>query len=206
VDRFLPVALIAAALVVAACSVSGSGGAARPGTPAPASLNGRTFLSTKVDGHDLVPGSRVRLDFKDGRLGIRAGCNSMGGAYQIADGRLVIGNMASTEMGCEAALMAQDQWLAAFLGGAAADLAGDTLTLRNGGVTMTLTDREVADPDRPLEGTHWVLDGIVAGDAVSSVPMGVTAGFTIHDGQIEVDTGCNRGGGPVQVTPTHLTL
>ena len=39
-------------------------------------------------------------------------------------------------------------------------------------------DREVADPDRPLEGTRWVVDGIVAGDAVLSIPAGVTAALT----------------------------
>ncbi len=194
------------ALLVAAC---GFGAAANPDpseSPGPASLDGRTFLSVKVDGHDLVPGTRVRLDFTDGRIGVQAGCNSMSGAYQVADGRLVTGNMATTEMGCEAALLAQDQWVLALLGGASADLAGDTLTVRNGDVTLTLKTREVADPQRPLEGTRWVLDGILAGEAVSTVPGGLTAAITIADGRIAVETGCNTGGGPAAVTPTNLTI
>ena len=37
---------------------------------------------------------------------------------------------------------------------------------------MTLEDREVADPDRPLEGTTWNVEGLISGDAVSSVPAG----------------------------------
>ena len=102
-----------------------------------------------------MSGTHVRLSFKDGRVGINAGCNSMSGAYQIVDGRLVTGNMAATEMGCEAPLMAQDRWVGAFIGGATLTLAGDTLTLRNGDTTMTLKDRAVADPGRPLEGTRW---------------------------------------------------
>lgn len=194
------VALVAAALFVVAC---GSGGTP---SPSPASLGGRTFLSTQVQGHDLVAGTQVRLSFKDGRIGISAGCNSMSGTYQIVDGRLATGNMAGTEVGCEPPLMAQDQWVGAFISGATLTLAGDTLTLRNGDVTMTLTDREVADPDRPLEGTRWVVDGIVSGDAVSSVPQGVTAAVTITNRQFHVETGCNTGGGSVQMTDTHLTV
>jgi heat shock protein HslJ len=192
---------LAFALVVTACSVGG--GAA---SPSPASLDGRTFLSTDVDGHDLVPGTTVRLTFEAGRIGISAGCNQMGGAYAIADGRLTIGQMMTTEMACEEPLMAQDTWVASFLGGAAVTLSGDTLTLRNGDVTMTLTDREVADPDRPLEGTRWVLDGIVTGDAVSSVPAGVIAALTIANGRMEVEAGCNTGGAPVTVDDTTLTI
>jgi heat shock protein HslJ len=130
----------------------------------------------------------------------------MSGPYQVVDGRLVIGNLATTEMACEDPLMAQDQWLGAFLGGATATMAGDVLTLENGGVTMTLTDREAADPDRPLEGTHWLLDGIVAGDAVSSVPQGVAASIRIAEGRIDFDAGCNTGGAPAAVTPTSLTI
>jgi len=199
------IAVLAVALVLVACSTVGIAGASSP-TAAPASLEGRTFLSTKVDGRDLVADTQVRLTFNEGQLAIHAGCNSMSGAYQVTEGHLVLGNMATTEMGCDAALMDQDQWVATFLGGAAADLAGDTLTLRNGDVVMTLTDREVADPDRPLEGTRWTLDGIIAGDATSSVPGGVVAGMTIANEQIQVETGCNTGSGPVTVTPTQITI
>ncbi len=102
---------MAAALLVVACESSGTP------SPAPASLESRTFLSTHVQGHDLVAGTHVRLSFKDGQVRINAGCNLMSGAYQIVNGRLVV---------------------------------GDTLTLRNGDITMTLKDREVVDPDRPL--------------------------------------------------------
>jgi len=181
-----------------------SGGGAA--SPSPASLDGRTFLSTNVQGHDLVPGSTVRMRFQDGQLGISAGCNQMSGKYTIVDGRLTTGQMAMTEMACDEPRMAQDTWVGAFVGGAAVTLAGDTLTLKNGDVTLTLTDREVADPDRPLEGTRWVLDGIVSGDAVSSVPAGVTAALTISNGQMQVATGCNTGNATVEMTDTILTI
>ena len=48
-------------------------------------------------------------------------------------------------------------------------LAGDTLSLHERRLTMTLTDREVIDPDRPLKGTRWVLDD-VPGDTVLERP------------------------------------
>jgi heat shock protein HslJ len=196
--RYLASILVAASVLVA-CSAGGA-------SPSPTGLDGRTFLSTKVEGHDLVPGSTVRLTFNGDQLGINAGCNHMGGAYAITDGRLTTGQMAMTDMACDEPLMAQDTWVAAFVGGAAVTLSGDTLTLQHAEVTMTLTDREVADPDRPLAGTRWILDGMVTGDAVSSVPAGVTAALTIANGQIQVESGCNTGSASVTSTDTTLTI
>jgi heat shock protein HslJ len=219
--------VLAASLMVGGCTAT-SGGSASPsgsantigassGASSPTSspgasnrpattLDGRTFLSTNVQGYDLVPGSTVRLSFQDGRLGVSAGCNQMGGSYTVVDGHLTTGQMMSTEMGCDPPLMAQDTWIAGFLDGAATMLAGDTLTLANNGVTMTLTDRKVADPDRPLEGTRWVVDGLVSGDAVSSVPGGVTASIVIKNGQMLLDTGCNTGSATVTTTESTLTI
>jgi heat shock protein HslJ len=165
-----------------------------------ATLDGQTYLSTAIAGADLVPGTRIRLSFQDGTLGASAGCNSMGGAYRLEGDRLVVGPMSMTEMGCEEPLMQQDAWLAAFLGGATVSLDADTLLLANGAVSVTFLDAEVATPDLPIEGTRWVLDGIVMGDAVSSVPVGVTAAIRITGGRIDVESGCNSGGGAVEVT------
>ena len=91
--------------------------------------------------------------------------------------------------------MSQDTWLAAFLPNSSVSLAGDELTLTRDGVTLTLLDEETANPDRPLEGTRWVVEGIVARDAVSSVPAGAVASLTLEGGTVEVDAGCNTGSG-----------
>jgi heat shock protein HslJ len=200
--RLVPSVILAASLVVGGCSGTGDGAAG----PASRTLDGRTFLPTKVGGHDLVAGSTLRLSFEGDRIGIGAGCNQMSGAYSIVDGHLAIEQMATTEMACDPALMQQDRWVAAFVDGAAISLTGDTLTLEDGDLTVTLTDREVADPDRQLEGTRWVVDGIVTGDAVSSVPVGVTAGLTISNGKLQVETGCNAGSAAVSATATTLTI
>jgi heat shock protein HslJ len=114
--------------------------------------------------------------------------------------------MSMTEMGCDEPRMQQDQWLGGVLREVAFTLDGDTLTLTDGTIRLTLVDKEVATPDQPLEGTTWVLDGIVAGDTVSSVPVGATASIRIAGGQLEVRPGCNSGGGTVEVTPDTLTF
>lgn len=197
----LPLLIVpAAAVLLAACS---SGAAP---SPSPASLDGHTYLSTEVEGLVLVPGTQVRLTFRDGNLNAQAGCNIMGGAYSIDGDRIRTTQMFMTEMGCDEPRQAQDEWLARFLSDLTFTLDGDTLTLTDGTARVKLLDEEVAAPDKPLEGTRWVLDGIVSGDAVSSVPAGVIAAIEFAGGRVDVEAGCNTGGGGVEVTAEKLTF
>jgi heat shock protein HslJ len=198
--RLLPLVAIVAATLVAACS---SGGA--PTAP-PRSVDGHTYLSTDLQGAALVPGTRIRLAFAVGRLTASGGCNTMSGAYAIDGDRLTTGGLSMTEMACDEPRMQQDQWLARLLAGVTITLDGDTLTLADGTVRLTLVDKEVATPDLPLEGTLWRLDGIVSGDAVSSVPAGVTASMRIAGGRLDLEAGCNSGGGTVEVGADTLTF
>ena len=65
---------------------------------------------------------------------------------------------------------------------------------------MTLLDKEVAEPDQPLVGPTWTLSSIISGDAVSSVPQGVTATIKFNeDGTVEIHPGCNSAGGPYAI-------
>jgi heat shock protein HslJ len=206
--------LAVSVVVLAACSTgagaaspSASAGAGSGGTPATTeALSGRTFLSTGIEGADLAEGSQVRLTFEATRIGASAGCNQMSGEYEVADGALKVGMLAMTEMACEEPLMSQDTWLAAFLDGAAATLDGDTLSLTKDDVTLTLLDEEVANPDQALEGTTWVVDGIVAGDAVSSVPVGAEASLTLEGGKLAVSAGCNTGSGTYSLGEGSIEL
>ena len=201
------IASLAAAAILSfgACVGGGLGSPAPTGSGQPG-LDGRAFLSTALEGRALVAGSRVRLSFSGGRISGGAGCNILGGPYVVEDGILIARDLWMTEMACQEPLMAQDAWLAGLLDGATLALAGDTLTLAKDGVRLTLVDREVADPDRPLLGTRWILDGLVSGDAVSSVPNGVVAALTFSPGRVDVQAGCNSGGGPVGVTEATLTV
>ena len=205
---------ISAATLLAACS-SGATPSTRISPPPSAPpgggsgavpVDGKTYLSTAATGVTLVPGTRIRLSFTDGRLDASGGCNSIGGRYTIAGGRLSTTQMMTTEMGCDGPRMQQDSWLAGLLGDSAITVAGDTLTLDDGNIQLTMLDHEVADPDRPIEGTRWVLDGLVSGDTASSVPAGISASMRIVGGRVEVDTGCNTGSGTVDVAPDTLTF
>ena len=205
--------LTAATMAVGACS-SGPGAstgasASASATTGPATVDalaGRTFLFTGATGRDLAPGSTVRLSFEETRVGATAGCNQMNGEYEIVDGALKVGPMAMTEMACEQPLMDQDAWLASFLDGASATLDGDTLTLTKDGTALALQDEEVANPDRPLEGTNWVVTGVVSGDAVSSVPADAHAGLRFDASTVAVQTGCNSGSGGYQSTDSTITF
>ncbi len=194
-----------ALLVLAGCggetNAAGNGGGEVNG------LNGRTFFSTSATPKNLVPGSQIRLWFDDGSLTAQAGCNSMGARVQVGGGRLVATEpMWMTEIGCSEPLMAQDEWLRDVLGSEPElTLDGDTLTLRAAdGTVVELADRRVSDPDRPLTGTTWRLDGIISGAGgdgiVTSVSGWVNSTLLITDaGQLELATGCNSGGGEVEV-------
>ncbi|HEX5826918.1 MAG TPA: META domain-containing protein, partial [Candidatus Limnocylindrales bacterium] len=128
----------------------------------------------------------------------------MSGEYEIVDGALKVGPMAMTEMACEEPLMAQDQWLAAFLPGAAATLDGDTLTLAKGGVTLELLDEQVAVPDQALEGTEWTVTGVRTADAMTS--YGATASLRFADGTVTVNAGCNSGQGSYELGEGTITF
>lgn len=214
----VPALAVSAVMLLAACSVaavpsavpSSTVGASADASPSPGSgfgaLDGKTYLSTAVKGATLVPGTRIGLSFINGTVNGSGGCNALGGSATIANGRLKTTELATTDMGCADPLMQQDRWLAGLLGDSAITIAGDQMTLDDGTVQATFLDREIADPDRPIEGTHWVLDAIASGDATSSVPAGVTSTLVISAGHAAVDTGCNMGSATVQVAADTLTF
>lgn len=208
------IALPLAALAIAACGQAPDG--ARAAGQVADEPWGRAFLSTGVteggNPRPLVEGTRIRLDFGDDRsgFGASAGCNSMGGTAAITDGRLVVGDLATTEMGCDEARHAQDEWLGRFLTGRPTiTLTGPDMVLTGDGTELRLSDREVADPDRSLRGTRWVVDGLVSGDSVSSVPEGVEAFLVFSETEQDSfggNTGCNAMGGKAVVDETSIAF
>ena len=186
----LATGLVAVVVLAAGCSSAGA-----------ASLGEREFLSVNVtDGgaaRQLVPGTRIRLTFAGNNLGASAGCNSIGGTYRIEGGRLIFEGGAMTEMGCDDARHAQDDWLVELLGSKpTVRLTGNDLTLESGATVVSLKDRTVVEPDANIVGPTWTLVSIIQGDAVSSVPDGQSATLKFGaDGSLEVFAGCNRGGG-----------
>jgi heat shock protein HslJ len=124
-----------------------------------------TYILTESEGYEPVPGTVISFSFNDGELGFGAGCNGHGATYRIDDGKLIVGNFSSTDIGCDTPLHQQDEWLVQFLSSEPhITLSGDVLTVSNDEATLTLLDRKVADPDRPLLRTVWHIDAMYEGE------------------------------------------
>jgi heat shock protein HslJ len=136
--RFLALALRVAVLAgaYAACASAPTGAGTSSGWP-----TGRTFVSTSLTGHTLVAGTRISLTFhRDGTLSAHAGCNYLSGPGRLSGGRLIIGQLKQTLIGCDPDRMSQDHWLASFLTAKPQwHLAGDQLHLTSGTARLTLT-------------------------------------------------------------------
>jgi len=129
------VLLVVGASVLGGCGSGGESLADR--------LDGRTYVSTSVEGHDLVSGSVITLTFRADSLGATAGCNTMQGGWTDGGGDEVrwTSPPASTLMACEPALMDQDTWLAGLLTEGMTVVDGEAdLTLRSGDVTISLEE------------------------------------------------------------------
>ncbi len=200
------------AVLLVACGDAGAGSG-------PGDLAGRTFLSQSVteDGvpFELVAGTQISLRFHDdGRMSASAGCNTLQGDLTISDDTFEIVGIGMTEMGCDQPLHDQDSWLAGFLESSPAwTLDGDELTLSSGGTEIVLLDREVADPDRPLEGTRWVVDTLISGtgpDGAASSMAGGTEGSAWleigTDGTFTASSGCREFQGTAVVNDGSVTF
>lgn len=197
--------LLAASLVFAVLGVvllsCGDRGGTDPGPVVGSTTLDVTYVVTGVtDGGEprsLVAGSEIRLRFDADRLGITAGCNSMGGTYTLDGTRLSVADLATTDMGCDAALMEQDTWVAGLFGRDVQLTTGAEPALISGDVVLALADREQVSPDRPLVGTRWELDTLVDGEAASSLPQG-SSGFLTLTTKTRYDTsvpcGSSQGG------------
>lgn len=176
-------------------------------------LRGRTFLSTAVtEGgmrHPMQAGSRVMLWFTDdGRLVAGAGCNSIQGRVELSGGQIWIPEMRITEMWCGEDLLAQDQWLVSLLDARPSwRLSGPHLRVSAGQAVIELTDRRVLDPDRPLEGTRWIVSALIGGNvtgADSAEPSRVFLVFA--QGRVTGSDGCQPLSGPAAVSGPTISF
>ena len=126
------VTVLAVALALAACSGGGP------------DLQGMTFTSTDVRGHELVEGTEVTLAFTEDQISAQAGCNTMTAQASWDDGTLELESpLAATMMACDDALTEQDQWLSQFLESSPAiNLDGTELILGDDSDGMTLTEQK----------------------------------------------------------------
>jgi heat shock protein HslJ len=156
----------------------------------------------------LVPGTSIRLSFINGQLSASAGCNIFGGTYRLDDGVLIVDGGGMTEMGCDEPRMAQDDWLFGLLGARPTlSLDGDNLQLTSVDTTISLLDREIAEPDQPLVGTTWKLTSIISGETASSIPDEVPATILFNaGGSVEIKPGCNSVGGRYATNEVNIAF
>ncbi len=182
----------------------GTGSAENP-TP-----DGREFVSVSVTGEPIPGGGPMTLGFADGQISAFAGCNRGSGAVDLADGRLRAGELAMTMMACPPPRGEADGWLSRFLAaGPAWTLAGDDLTVSTDTTTVTLRDRKVVHPDRPLVGTTWRVDTLVSEQsATTSVALEqARPTLTITTEQTVTGwTGCNTFYGRAEVDEQTVTF
>lgn len=201
-----------AALALMTVGCGDRGGTAEPGGGgASDELRGRTFLATDVteDGkpRQLAAGSRISLWFSDdGRLVANAGCNTIAGQVRLDGGHIATdGDLSTTEMGCDPPRHAQDEWLAQLLQARPSwRLDGDQLVVTSGTTELVLLDREVAEPDLPLEGTRWTVDTIYSGGTAATAAGADGPYLVFEAGKVTGSTGCNTLEGPATVSGSTI--
>ncbi|HEX6682903.1 MAG TPA: META domain-containing protein [Candidatus Limnocylindrales bacterium] len=200
------VVAVVALLLLSACASGHEPGGSPAGDGA--ELLGRTFLSTEVSGHSLAPQTRIMLSFPEkGKITANAGCNHLFGEVVFEGDRMKVSDMGGTDMACEQALMAQDQWLTGFLQtGPRNVLFGDELTLTGDGAVLKLVDRKVVEPDQSLLGTRWVVESVITGQSAGSVPAGAEAFLEFDGDRVVGNTGCNSLNGQALHGPGKVVI
>jgi heat shock protein HslJ len=200
------IALAGASLLLALTACGNESGAG-------AVLTGKSYLSTAVTENgqpkQLAPKTRVRLQFTDdGRLVADVGCNSMQSKVSTSGGKLTLkGELASTAMGCPGPQQGQDAWLSKILSGEPTwTLDGSKLEVTGGSTTISLLDRETAEPDVALDGTKWSLSTVITGETASHQAGSEQAWLTLNGERITGSTGCNDFQGTVARATGTLTF
>lgn len=175
----------------------------------PAALDGTSYTSTSVEGHELVPDTAIDLAFEGDTMSVWAGCNTLFGAYEVDGGTLAwSAEPAATMMMCEPELTEQDQWLTSlFTSGVTATGDSQALTLEADGITIELAT-EAPDDLQSLLGRTWTAIGTVADGAVSRLPVDTRRPRLDvgADGLSRLFTGCRSGRVTVQVEETALVF
>jgi heat shock protein HslJ len=219
-----PLAAVVAATLLLGLSGCGGGSDDSPtasaGSETPAStpttavnsdsLAAATYPSTGVEGDGFVDGASIMMVFELDTMSVSAGCNTMFGSFEVADGMLRwSGVPAQTMKACPEDQSAQDQLLASLLtDGMSVSLGEGTMTLTSDDQTIELAE-ETTPPDLDaLLGRTWTVVGTIADGATQRVPRR-TRLPRLHvgaDGVSRLETGCNTGRTVVQVEGDTLVF
>jgi heat shock protein HslJ len=155
----------------------------------------KAYLLESMEGREVAAGARIRLHFYGREFSAYGGCQGMSAEYWCANGKVFVGDEhAESDIGvsCGDARNEQSEWMKSFMRATPAyEVDGPRLILSDDDVTIVLLDEEIADPDRPLVGTVWAIDGLVANGVVRGVEGGtLTFGA---DGRLAIEGPCAAG-------------
>lgn len=170
--------------------VTGCGGPTAGAAPDP---TGDWDLVELVRDGSVVPapvGGRATLAVEDGTLSGTAYCNGYGADYRLDGDAFEIGDLASTERGCQPGLMTAEAAYLEALG------AVERVASRDGYLVLTGADvelrfRPIAPvPTSDLAGTDWVLETLLDGEVASSTTGEPATLRLTTDGTFTGSTGC----------------
>ena len=194
-------------------AAAGCGSPAEPGSAAGGAGGlpvGRAFdaVGASQSGRDRPLVAKAAIEFlPDGRTLVATGCNSGQGRASLSDGKLVADDFAVTQMGClDPAVADQETFVMSVVGATPTMvLDGDHLVLRTEAAEIRFLDRKVADPDRPLEGTRWRVDGVFDPQMARSIasPKGE---LVLSGGRVRFTGPCSDVEGPAVVSGTTVTF
>jgi heat shock protein HslJ len=104
---------------------------------------GGDWVLREIEGRPAVAGVRTTLNLSDGRISGSGGCNLYSGLGRLAEGRVSVGLLAMTKMGCEPEVLEQEARFASALPSSVRYEIDSTGTMRvydaKGRLTMRLT-------------------------------------------------------------------
>lgn len=173
------------------------------------SVEGSWQMTTgTVDGEaiPLIESHPITMTFEDGQVNGTASCNGYGGSYELSGSSITFGNLAMTEMAClpEETMEAEAVFAEALTRVDSISLDG-TLMLSGDGVEMSFEALEPV-PEAELTNTVWVLDGLISGDAVSSVSGERATLELFSDGSVLGGSGCRLLRGQYTITGAEVSF
>lgn len=212
--------LVVVVAVIAACGSDASDDVAATGDPSDTTDSTTTTapggVATGVEGPewvfdaadssiDVPDDATITLGVADGLVSGMAACNTYRGSFEVDGTTVTVGQLVSTERGCEQPLMdAEAAYTSALQSVETAEVTDTTLVLT--GPESTRLSFTALDREEALIGT-WDVIQLATTDAVTGVLDGTepTVEF-LDDGTLSANTGCNNGGSSWELDGAQLTI
>ncbi|MFI7320569.1 META domain-containing protein [Streptomyces venezuelae] len=197
-------ALASAGLLLTACgSESGAGSDRDSGGRSVTTEQALTGVRWNVESltvggkkHDAPEGAYLKIG-KDGRAAGSYGCNHAGTTVSVKGDTVDFGETQTTMMACEGGgRMKFEEKLTRALGAGrfTAKVDGDRMTLSTAKGDRVDFTSQPAEPDAPLTGTKWTVNGIGDGKTAATLPKAVSGKVHLafgDDGKVRGNLGCN---------------